>query len=221
MNTWKRIKKTGASSVDIYALLGIRHQYVSRWRADPTSLQAKRYQKYNMITIAQELFELTDAETEAFANKAGLSMPKASMGEEFSTEIFPYGMSTKTTAPQFTSFARHFNAAIEAYPGKIKDLYETACVSERMLRYIRTGANITKGSVLAVLITIGKDLDSIQECLKKAGLILSKSLHSDTVVMWMVENEPHSYKGTSLVYRINETLDRLELPLLMTRFKSD
>lgn len=233
MDMWTNIKKTGASSGDIYALLGTRHQYVSRWRTAPASLLTKRYQKYRTIILAQDLFGLSETETEAFANKAGLSLshlanPKANANMEFSTEIFPYDTLTKpkllpesdTETAQYTAFAKHFNTEIEAYPGKLRDLYEAAFVSERMLRYIRAGTNIKKEPILAILITMGKDLDSIQKCLRKAGLMLSKSLPVDMVVMWLLENEPFISRRTSPVSRINETLESLGLPQLMTRPKN-
>lgn len=214
--------------------MGTRHQYISRWRIDPASLLTKRYQKYRTIILAQDLFGLSDAEMETFANKAGLSLshlvkPKTDVNVEFSTEIFSYDELTKPTplpvrdteTAQYAVFVKHFNAEIEAYPGKLKDLYEAAFVSERMLRYIRAGVNIKKEPILAILITMGKNLDCIQECLRMAGLMLSKSLPVDMIVMWMLENEPFINRRTSPVLIINETLESLGLPLLMTRPKND
>jgi len=41
------------------------------------------------------------------------------------------------------------------------------------------------------------------------------------IVMWMLENEPFINRRTSPVLIINETLESLGLPLLMTRPKND
>jgi len=62
-------------------------------------------------------------------------------------------------------------------------------------------------------------LDDIQVMLKKAGFVLSSSMSNDSVVIWMLNNETVNLKGAKRLYIINETLDFLGLPLLMTRWK--
>lgn len=86
---------------------------------------------------------------------------KPKMNTEISTEFFPYGTIEKTAKSPYTAFIKHFNEAISAYPEKLKDLYEAALVSERMLRYIRAGDHIKKEPILALLIVMGKELTDI------------------------------------------------------------
>jgi len=186
--------------------------------------------KYNVINLAGDLFELSDAQMEDLANKAGLSMnlhKTRFIGEE-TTDILTYPERNrdinlilhmqKSPAGNFTD---SFNKLISTYPGKLIDLCATASVSDRMLRHIKNGKHLKKEPILALLIAMGQDLNSIQRLLKEAGFVLSKSLPNDVVIMWLLENMPLEDKGTSCIYFINETLEALELPLLMTREKRD
>jgi len=177
---------------------------MAKWRTNPSTL-TKGNLKYKTILHAADLFGLSEIETEELANKAGLSIA--------------YLNSIETAeAPQNEIFVRYFNDIISTHKGKLKDLYDTAMVSERMFRYLRNGEHIKKEPLLAILLTLTRQIDTIQDCLKKAGFVLSKSLPNDTVIMWSIENEP-THNETSFVYRINTTLDQLGLPLLMTRAK--
>ena len=185
-------------------MLEIKHQYMAKWRNNPSTL-TKGNLKYKTILRAANLFGLSEVETEELANKAGLSIAHINSLETADTQ-------------QNEVFARHFNGILSAHNGKLKDLYDAAMVSERMFRYLRNGQHIKKEPLLAILLTLTRQIETIHDCLKKAGFVLSKSLPNDTVIMWIIENEP-THSETSFIYHINTTLDQLGLPLLMTRAK--
>lgn len=246
----KSIKKSNLNTGDIYALLDTRHQYISRWKSNPSSTLTKGQLKYKTIIKAGELFGLSCAETEMLANRAGLSVSNMieisgtsltlydvlDQSTEFSTELFPYNLSDKPyqkhisvekssenyiEGSKYTAFIRHINKILDAYPATMTEIYETALISERMFRYLRNGMHIKKEPILALLIVTGQCLDRIQDCLRKAGFALSKSLPGDAVIIWMLENELYSSQNKNAIYRINDTLYSLGLPLLMTRMRRD
>ena len=237
------IKKSMLNRDDIHALLGTNQQYISRMRNNQGSTLTKNYLKHRIIMRAGKLFELSYAETEGLANKAGLSLEflksktkdfSANMANqtlEFSIELSPYGVSTNlagqlneapfTEIPNFKDFIECFNSTVSAHEGKISDLCEAAMVSERMFRYMKKGEHLKKESILAVLISMKCPAQYIIRCLNKAGFTLSESIIFDSVVLWSLENRNSNTKKTNLVYDINETLDSLGLPLLMTRPKKE
>ena len=186
-------------------MINTSHQNIRYWRNNPTSASTKKLLKYNVITLAGEVFDLSADEMEVLANKAGLSL-------SFKRNAFGKGESEQ-------DFAVDFNELISLYPGKLIELCDIASVSDRMLRHLKRGNHLKKEPILAVLIAMGQNIENIQRILKKAGYILSKSVPNDMVIMWMLENEPQNDNGTNLNYRINEALDSLDLPLLMTREK--
>jgi len=115
-------------------MLEIKHQYMAKWRTNPSTL-TKGNLKYKTILRAADLFGLSDLEAEELANKAGLSITHLN-----DLEI--------AEAPQNEIFVRYFNDIISTYKGKLKDLYDTAMVSERMFRYLRNGEHIKKEPLL-------------------------------------------------------------------------
>ena len=195
------IKKSGATNEQIYSLLGIKHQYLTRWRKDVCGTLTKNQLKHLAINKAGELFGLTFEETEALAKSAGLSLSKI----------------VEASYPD--EFIDCFNKLLSKHKGKIKELCELACVSERMFRYIRKAEHIRKEPLIALLLVLGADYNSMQDCLKKAGYVLSRSVPTDTVIMWMLENGLQ--RNTNPVESVNEILYSLGLPLLMTRLKSN
>ena len=62
--------------------------------------------------------------------------------------------------------------------------------------------------------------DEIQHLLKKAGYALSASLPNDAVVCWFLSGDRKADGTVSVLFHINEVLDELKLPLLMTRLKN-
>jgi len=182
--------------------MGIKHQYVSRWRKDASGTLTKNQLKHHAIIRAGELFGLTVDETEALANKAGLSLSR------INDLNYP------------NDFVNGFNSLLASYSGKAKELCNLACVSERMFRYIRNGVHIRKEPLVALLLTMGVGLDTMQECLKTAGYVLSRSLPTDTVILWLIDNEPKMTTSNPVNFT-NEILYNLGLPLLMTRTKSE
>ncbi|MCL2187577.1 MAG: hypothetical protein FWC16_05930 [Defluviitaleaceae bacterium] len=159
------------------------------WRVNFTKCQTKL--KHSVIIRAGTLFGLCEDEAEALANKSGLSLCKDE------------------------SFGEMLRKLVHEYPQSKRHLCEASMVSERMFRYMKEGQHLKKEPVLALAISLGADLENIQTLLKKAGYILSASLPNDVVVMWILKNETN----VNLVLRINEELDELGLPLLMTNEK--
>jgi len=207
------------------------------WRNNPMSTQSQNYLKHNFIIKAGKLFSLSFDEIEKLANKAGLSLNNnifkdkykinmVSLNTEFSDELFPdiskivvkSKMKEKIINKEF---AVHFSYLLSKYKGTKTDLYRAALVSEKMFYYMKSGKNIRKEPILALLIAMELDLAEIQIALSKAGFILSKSLINDMVIMWVLEHKVHNKKGSQRLFIINEILDELGFPLLMTRAKED
>lgn len=103
------------------------------------------------------------------------------------------------------------------YTDKQKKLFIEANVTERMLYYIKADRKPSKESLLALVISMGMETEEIQQVLRTAGYVLSKSLPTDMIVLYFLEHPSEWNKNISLVWQINEVLDELELPLLGTR----
>lgn len=103
------------------------------------------------------------------------------------------------------------------YTDKQKKLFTEANVTERMLYYIKADRKPSKESLLALVISMGMETEEIQQVLRTAGYVLSKSLPTDMIVLYFLEHQSEWNKNISLVWQINEVLDELELPLLGTR----
>jgi hypothetical protein len=74
---------------------------------------------------------------------------------------------------------------------------------------------------LALTIPLGLTTGEIQDLLNQAGYALSKSLPNDAVVLYFLENARQNGKKPPLLAEINEVLEGLELPLLMTRMQEE
>lgn len=71
---------------------------------------------------------------------------------------------------------------------------------------------------MAILIALDLSIDRQREILKKNGYCFSESSAADMTVLWFLKTYPHK-DGRSLLIEINETLEKMGLPLLMTRIK--
>lgn len=140
------------------------------------------------------------------ANKAGLSI------FEFYDNFYENMLDKQVR----DKFSKHFLYHLKKYKGKKIELCESALVSEKMFRHIKVGKFLKKEPILALLIVMNLDLDEIQKALRMAGLILSRSMYNDVVVIWIIENNLHN-RGAKRLQYINEVLESLGLPLLMTR----
>ena len=147
-----------------------------------------------MIVNAGKLFELNSEETEALANKAGLSLNRQ--------ETFP----------------SCFAMLKKKYKRNNQSIYKNANISERMFQYIKTEKNPTKETAMAIAVAMNMNREDTQRLLRSAGYVLSKSIPSDMVILWMLSNKEEK-QNTPLLFRINEVLYELNLPLLMTREK--
>jgi transcriptional regulator with XRE-family HTH domain len=186
-------RANGLKTVDgIYLQIGVSKQDISYWASNPGRTQTRKFRS-TVIESAAAVFGLSKQESESLANKAGLSL-------------------------QYTEdFTEYLLEALRHSSLRQREIVETANVSERMFELIKKGEHPSKETLLALSITLGAEIDDINLLLQKAGYILSRSLVSDTVVMWLLEHDERKNKSTPLTAFINGVLAELELPLLMTR----
>nr|WP_314465693.1 hypothetical protein [uncultured Clostridium sp.] len=180
---------------DVYQKLGVNKQAVSWWKNHPYSTQTRESKK-QVIASCAEIFHLNTEESELLANKAGLSL--------YSEH----------------DFCGYFRQFLNGGRGRCKSICEAANVSERMFQYIKSQKRPSKETLLAIAISLGLGIDEIQLLLKKAGYALSASLPNDAVVCWFLSGERKTDGVVPVLFHINEVLDELKLPLLMTRLKS-
>lgn len=169
-------------------MLGCSKQNISYWGMHSYSTQSKK-SIYRIINNSISLFELSDKEAELLANSAGLSLH-----------------SNNGNLYEFLDLH---------YKGKLKDLYENALISERMLRYYKK-ITPTKQVLLAIAISLNCNLSEIDELLRGYGYCISCSVAADSVVSWFINNRSGK-NGAELLLIINIVLDDMGLPLLMTR----
>lgn len=142
------------------------------------------------------MFSLNDKEAEDLANKAGLTLePK----ESFQTCLI---------------------ILKNKYEKKSRLFYQNANISERMFQYIKNGKKPTKETTLAIAVSMNLTPEDTQRLLRSAGYVLSKSIPSDAVILWLLSNEEHNQNASKL-FQINEVLYALDMPLLMTREKNE
>lgn len=71
---------------------------------------------------------------------------------------------------------------------------------------------------MAIVIVLELRIDEQQEVLRKYGYCLSESVAADMIVLWFSQNFPDR-SGKDLLNDINEVLEKMGLPLLMTRIR--
>lgn len=87
-----------------------------------------------------------------------------------------------------------------------------------MLRNYKTAVP-TKQALLAILTVLNFSVTDMDKPLRSYGYCLSESLAADAVVKWYADNSRQRDNGARLLNEINEVLDKMGLPLLMTRIK--
>lgn len=70
---------------------------------------------------------------------------------------------------------------------------------------------------MAIMLSLNLPLDEQQTILKKYGYCLSESVAADMVVKWFVTYRKKA--DTKILYEVNEVLEEMGLPLLMTRIR--
>lgn len=70
---------------------------------------------------------------------------------------------------------------------------------------------------MAIVISLNMGLDDLRFILKKYGYCLSESVAADMVVKWFITYQNDN--DGNILYTINEVLEEMGLPLLMTRIK--
>lgn len=173
---------------EIYRTIGCSKQNISYWEMHSYSTQTRK-SITKVVHNASKLFELSNAQTEQLANTAGLTL--------------------KSGGRCLADFIA------EKYQGKKKTLYNNALISERMFRYYKE-ITPTKQALIAIAVSLNSNVKDISILLQGYGYCLSESMAADAVVIWFISSKRNK-KGTELLYEINEVLDEMSLPLLMTR----
>lgn len=169
-------------------MLGCNKTDVSRWETNPCSTHVSVYKKkQKVVKKMMDLLGLERNEAERLINRAGLTL------EQGDSKI---------------------SAAIAAYKGSAHILIAKSQISERMLQYYRNGKAPTKQAILAVAIALEYTENEIKGLLHDNGFFLSASLPNDAVVLWALRKLP---RDGFFLYKVNEILGDLELPMLMTR----
>lgn len=182
---------------DVYVKLGCTKTDISRWKNNPFSTHAStRLHKIKVVLKAMEILNLSQKQAESLANKAGLSL---------------YSHLATQTKPQDELKILLKNCGSK----QRRQLYHLA-VSERMVQYYLKGKEPTKQALLAITIILGLTITETEDMLQNFGYCLSGSLVNDAVVRWFMENDNCATRA-ELLYSINETLDILDLPLLLTK----
>lgn len=191
MITPKNIKKTGTKLGEIYCLLGCSKQNISYWETYSFNSQFKN-SILNVIFNAKKLFNLSEEEKELLANKAGFT---------------------------FLTGDYSLNNVVSRYKGNLKTLYDNSLVTERMFRYYKSDLSITKPALLSMSIILDLSFSEIEMLLKSYGYCLSKSLINDIVILWFLNSDHNQCSRQKLLYKINETLYEMDLPILATRIR--
>lgn len=173
---------------EIYRIIGCSKQNVSYWEMHSYSTQVRK-SITKVVCGASKLFELSDVQTEQLANTAGLTL--------------------KSGGRCLADFIA------EKYKGKKKTLCNDSLISERMFRYYKK-TTPTKQALIAIAVSLNSDVKDINILLRGYGYCLSESMAADAVVVWFINSKGRK-KGAELLYEINEVLDEMSLPLLMTR----
>lgn len=96
-------------------------------------------------------------------------------------------------------------------------LCEHSMVSERMFRYYKVKVP-SKQALLALAVSLSMTEQAVEELLCQYGYCLSASVVGDVVVRWHLRQGIGEKKsGKMMLFEINVTLERMGLPLLMTR----
>ncbi len=182
--------------------------------------------KIKVIFHTISLFQLSHKQAESFANKAGLSLYPYIKSHLKAHEFT--NLNCKSTENAESSFYPHSKLQTQEQPpiglakilekcssGQRRKLYHLA-VSERMIQYYLAGKVPTKQALLAIGILLELPAKELEELLWGYGYSLSYSLANDAAVRWFLEDK-RTLAGTDLLYEINEALEYLNLPLLMTK----
>lgn len=70
---------------------------------------------------------------------------------------------------------------------------------------------------MAIALSLDMNLGELRAILKQYGYCLSESVAADMVVQWFLTH--HSKKEGKILSMVNEVLEEMGLPLLMTRIK--
>ncbi len=165
---------------------------ISRWKNNPCSTHSLCSRaKISIVFNTMQLFNLSENECESLANKAGLSL----------------------LSDENISLA----AVLKNHNIKTGKLVRRASISERMSQYYLKDKKPTKQALLAIVISLGIPIYEIRILMCKYGYCLSKSLPNDAITLWFLKKYYTQKNGIMILDSINEVLEKLELPLLMTK----
>lgn len=100
------------------------------------------------------------------------------------------------------------------YEGRKCDLCRGAVISERMLEYYKKTP--TKQALIAIAVYLKLTVCEMNRLLKRYGYCLSESSAADAVTVWFMKT-CSDISGAALLEEINDVLEKMGLPLLMTR----
>ncbi|MGL4549223.1 hypothetical protein [Eubacterium aggregans] len=149
------------------------------WKKNSCSTQAMcKLAKLRVVQRLIQFSDLTVAEGEVLANKAGLSLCQEKRG---------------------------FEEILVGHRGKFCDLLKEAAISERMFQYYCSGKVPTKQALLALVIALDLPVEEIEQTLCQYGYCLSRSLPNDQIIRFYLENS--QVRGGMLLSCINEVLE--------------
>ena len=196
----KEYKKNNIKNLkDVYALLQICPESVYRWQKNRSFHRSTIGFKVQLIKRMGEIFLLSEEGKLRLYNQAGL------VSYEYDKLV------------QKKEFIISFKKVISTYHHKKVDLCNKALVSERMFRHIQRGEHLSKSPILALLITMGLEIETISEVLSSAGFILSPAIIEDVIVLEVIQKHKIHKTGEERLVLMNELLENFALPLLMTR----
>lgn len=195
---------------DVYVKLGCTKADISRWKSNPFSTHASaKSHKIKVVLNAMDLFHLPAKQAESLANKAGLSLFRINTPHKMQASASANVKALPNPQNELKMLLKRCGK------DQRKQLYHMA-ISERMIQYYLTGKEPTKQALLAIIIILDLSMTEIENILQYFGYYLSDSLANDAVVRWFMENNKDVARS-ELLYSINETLDMLDLPLLLTK----
>ena len=192
-------EKNQVTLESVWKKLGVTKQNINFWRYHDQSSMTQLQLKRNVIENAKGLFNLEEKKVLNLAESAGLTR-------------FVNG----TTVAHNTGFSEHFVKRLTEWSGRQKSLYEKAGIDKKMFYRIKSGKNLRKETLLALFLVLELSLDEIQYYLGLAGYTLSYSFPMDIVVLHLMETSSKGIRGDEFLYKINDLLYELGLPLLQS-----
>ena len=195
--TYKR--DNGITLTEVWERLGTNRKRVSDWVNHPTNSMMRTATIINVIEAAAKLFG----------------------EEEANTLSYKAGFTRKLNEKSNVEFKKFLDDKLSLITSTKAELYEQAGIDERAFYRIKTGKHLRKELLLPILITMNLTLEEIAEGLNLAGYCLSSSIPTDLLVTHFIKNRQKYMPHIVLINEINDTLESLDMPLLMSRIENN